>query len=142
MKTDEIILEFSGPQMIENMHDPFFSNHVISFHSDKHLHFSTIQPVSTRGNGFNAPMTWLGYFVVVFYIAYFENKVSNILRHSQLHLQHHLDCLWSWTNLHSFCCRYFQTRLYIIFTQKVKSLRKKDHIIGPSARTTAAAGGG
>lgn len=49
-----------------------------------------------------------------------KNQVSNILR--QLHHQHHLDCLWSWMNLHSFCRRYFQTRLYVLFTVKVKSL--------------------
>lgn len=41
-----------------------------------------------------------------YYIAFLENQVSKNLRHSQLN-QHHLDCLWSWTSLHSFLLQVF-----------------------------------
>lgn len=115
----EISSELSGPQTIENMQH-FFLHHLTDF---RPFCFPSSTSDSSPGE---ARKTWLFFFMtLLFFFFLFENQLSNILRHSQLD-QHHLDCLWSWTNLHSFCRRYFQTRLYIIlFTVKVKSLREK-----------------
>lgn len=57
----------------------------------------------------------------------FENQVSNILRHSHLN-QQHLDCLWSWTSLHSFLLQVFPNlALCYIYTESEKS-EGKDHL--------------
>lgn len=79
------------------MLDPFAVDMVsiISVHSCSSPHSTSISSPREEMD-FNHLMTWLFY-----YIAYFENHVSNVLRHSQLN-RHHLDCLWSWTSLHSF----------------------------------------
>lgn len=98
MKTKWRSLEFSVPPTIENMRNPF-TIHTISVHSFcPFLQLSTVHPqlISKWGNRLNHLTTWL-----FSYTAYSENQVSNILRHSQLN-QCNLDCLWSWTSLHSF----------------------------------------
>lgn len=116
----EISSELSGPQTIENMQH-FFLHHLTDFRP------FCFPPSTSDSSPGEARKTWLFFFMtLLFFFFLFENQLSNILRHSQLD-QHHLDCLWSWTNLHSFLSQVFpnQALYYFIYSESKKFEGKK-----------------